>query len=61
MVRPAILAFAIFASATALSAAAETPEDQQACANDANALCPDEIPNHDKVYACLVKRSEGAG
>jgi hypothetical protein len=56
MSQRAILAFAILASATTLSVAAETPEERQACANDANALCPDEIPDRESVYACLVKK-----
>ena len=35
---------------------AETPEERQACTNDANNLCPDEIPDREKVYQCLVKK-----
>jgi hypothetical protein len=56
MAQRAILAFAILASITALCIAAETPDELQACANDANVLCPDDIPDHQRVYACLVKK-----
>ena len=51
-----IFAFAILAFVTSVSAAGETPEERQACANDANALCPDEIPDRERVYACLAKK-----
>jgi hypothetical protein len=56
MVHRTILALAILAFITSLSTAAETPEERQACANDANALCPDEIPDRERVYACLTKK-----
>ena len=56
MIHRTILAFAILASTTTLSAAVETPEARQACTNDANTLCPDEIPDRERVYACLVKK-----
>jgi len=56
MVHRPIVAFAILAFATSLSSAAETPEERQACTNDANTLCPDEIPDRGRVYACLIKK-----
>ena len=56
MVRRPIVAFAILAFVTSLSSAAETPEERQACTNDANTLCPDEIPDRGRVYACLIKK-----
>jgi hypothetical protein len=56
MVHRIILAFAILAYVTSVSAAAETPEERQACANDANTLCPDEVPDREWVYACLIKK-----
>jgi hypothetical protein len=50
------LAFALAVPAAALPALAETQEERQACTNDANNLCPDEIPDREKVYNCLVKK-----
>jgi hypothetical protein len=44
------LAFLAFAP---LPAAAETPEEQQACMNDAFAVCGYAIPDRDRVAACL--------
>jgi hypothetical protein len=56
MVHRIILGFAILAYVTSVSEAAETPEERQACANDANTLCPDEVPDRERVYACLIKK-----
>jgi hypothetical protein len=56
MFQRAVLAFAILASATTFSVAAETPEVRQACTNDANTHCADEIPDRERVYACLVQK-----
>jgi hypothetical protein len=35
-------------------AVAETPEEQQACTNDAFALCQNFIPDRTRVFTCLV-------
>jgi hypothetical protein len=54
-----VLAFAILASATTFGtfrASAETAEERQACFNDAQTHCADEIPDREKVYGCLVKK-----
>jgi hypothetical protein len=51
-----VLAFAILASATTFSAFAETAEERQACTNDAQTHCADEIPDRERVYNCLVKK-----
>jgi hypothetical protein len=51
-----VLALAILASATTLSARAETAEERQACTNDAQTHCADDIPDREKVYGCLVKK-----
>src|SRR6516225_4262423 len=56
MIHRTILAFVILTLAPTLGAAAETPEERQACASDANVLCPDEIPDRERVYACLIKK-----
>jgi len=50
-----VIAFAVLASTTAIGATAETPEARQACTNDANVHCADEIPDRERVYACLVR------
>lgn len=56
MLHRILLAFVILASACALGARAETAEERQACTNDAQIHCPDEIPDREKVYNCLVKK-----
>ena len=50
-----VLAFAILASATTFSAFAETAEERQACTNDAQTHCADDIPDRERVYGCLVR------
>ena len=46
----------VFLLATAGSGiSAESAEQRQACGKDANEYCPDEIPDKEQVYACLVK------
>jgi hypothetical protein len=50
-----LLAFAILTSVTRPSVSAETPEARQACTNDANSYCADEVPDRERVYACLVR------
>ncbi len=37
-----------------LAASAETPEERQACENDAFSVCGAFIPDRDKVFACMV-------
>jgi hypothetical protein len=56
MLYRAALALALLIPAATAPALAETPEERQACTNDANNLCPDEIPDREKVYNCLVKK-----
>jgi len=46
------LVFTFFAFAPAI-ATAETQEEQQACMNDAFAVCGHAIPDRDRVAACL--------
>ena len=36
------------------AARAETPEEQQACTNDAFQFCQNAIPDRDKVFTCLA-------
>jgi hypothetical protein len=56
MFQRTVLAFAILASSMPFNAtAAETAEMKQACTNDANTHCADEIPDREKVYACLIQ------
>jgi len=56
MFQRTVLAFAILASATTFTPAAENQEARKACADDANTHCPDEVPDREKVYACLVQK-----
>ena len=37
-----------------LAASAETPEERQACENDAFSVCGAFIPDRDKVFACMA-------
>ena len=57
MFQRSVLAFAIMAATTTFGAAVESPDaaGRQACGNDANTYCPDDVPDREKVYACLVK------
>jgi hypothetical protein len=48
------LAFAFLALAP-VTANAETPEEQNACMNDAFAVCGHAIPDRDRVGACLAQ------
>jgi hypothetical protein len=57
MLYRAALAFVLLAPAVTLPAAAETQEERLACTADAQTLCADEIPDREKVYACLVKKA----
>jgi hypothetical protein len=51
-----VLAFAIWASAMTSYAFAETDAERQACMADAQIHCGDQIPDRDRVYACLVQK-----
>ena len=45
----------ILALSAGTIALAETAEEQQACTNDAFRLCSAEIPDVDRVTACMVR------
>jgi hypothetical protein len=49
------LAAAVLASVVSTSAFAYTPEEQQACQGDAFQFCGPEIPDVDRVTACMVR------
>lgn len=54
-----MLATALAVSMWSSSGQAYTPEQEQACTGDAFRLCSSEIPNVDRVTACMVaKRSQ---
>jgi hypothetical protein len=38
------------------TARAETPEQRQACTDDAFQLCSDAMPDRERVFACLVEK-----
>ena len=50
-----VLATAFSISIWAAAAQAYTPEQQQACSGDAFRLCGPEIPDIDRVTACMVR------
>jgi hypothetical protein len=50
------LAIAFIALVASWPASAQTEAERQACGNDAQVHCPDEMPDHDKVYACLARK-----
>jgi len=43
---------------TISAAWAETPEEQQACTNDAFQFCQNEIPDRNRVFTCLASNRE---
>jgi hypothetical protein len=50
-----MLATALAVSMLPTGARAYTPEQQQACSNDAFRLCGPEIPDVDRVTVCMVR------
>jgi hypothetical protein len=51
-----LLALPVIAMAASWPALAETEAERQACTNDAQVHCADQIPDRDQVYACLVRK-----
>ena len=51
-----MLATALSVSMLATSAKAYTPEQEQACTSDAFRLCSSEIPDVDRVTACMAAK-----
>jgi hypothetical protein len=49
------IVLALSASSVAL---AETPEEQQACTNDAFQFCQNFIPDRNRVFSCLVSNKD---
>jgi hypothetical protein len=52
----AVLALFVIAMAASRPALAETDAERQACINDAQVHCADQIPDRDQVYACLIRK-----
>ena len=52
----ALLALPVIAVAASWPALAETEAERQACSNDAQVHCADQIPDRDQVYACLIRK-----
>ena len=50
-----VLATTLCASVAAVPAFAYTPEQQQACSGDAFQFCGSEIPDVDRVTACMIR------
>lgn len=53
--RFAYVGVAFVLSALPVTAFAYTPEQEQACTNDAFRVCGSEIPDVDRVTACMVR------
>lgn len=53
-----LLASALSVAMLPTASEAYTPEQQQACSDDAFRLCGPEIPDVDRVTACMVRRKE---
>jgi hypothetical protein len=46
---------ALYLMLVPMAATAETPEERQACTDDAFNVCGDAIPDRDRVAACLAR------
>jgi len=55
MIKQVTLALAF--TITSVAALAETPEERQACTDDAFRVCQQAVPDRDRVFACLVQNS----
>ncbi|WP_300182248.1 hypothetical protein [Bradyrhizobium sp.] len=53
-----MIATALCCSLLSTVAQAYTPEEQQACSNDAMRLCGPEIPDVDRITACMIARKQ---
>jgi hypothetical protein len=53
-----VLATALCCSLLPTAVEAYTAEEQQACSGDAFRLCSSEIPNVDRVTACMIARKD---
>jgi hypothetical protein len=51
------VALALAFTITSVAALAETPEERQACTDDAFRVCQQAIPDRDRVFACLVQNN----
>jgi hypothetical protein len=56
MIKQVTLA-AAFAMTSLTAAVAETPEERQACTDDAFKVCQQAVPDRDRVFACLVQNA----
>jgi hypothetical protein len=57
MFRQCVLAAGLMLAAT-VSSVAETPEERQACMDDAFRHCERLIPDQNRVFACLVQNHQ---
>ena len=53
-----VIATALCCSLLSTAARAYTPEEQQACSGDAMRLCGPEIPDIDRITACMIARKD---
>jgi hypothetical protein len=57
MVRSIALALAVVCAAAGF-AAAQTPEEQAACTDDAFRVCPHTIPDRERTFQCMVSQRD---
>lgn len=50
-----LLAVAFLATVWSTAGSAYTPDQQQACTNDAFRLCSADIPDVDRITACMIR------
>lgn len=53
-----MIATALCCSLLSTVAQAYTPEEQQACSGDAMRLCGPEVPDVDRITACMIARKQ---
>src|SRR5467141_579131 len=53
-----MLAAALSVSMWPAASEAYTPEEQQACSGDAFRLCSAEIPDVDRITACMIRKQD---
>lgn len=56
MIKQVTLA-AAFTLTSFVTGFAETPEERQACTDDAFRVCQEAIPDRDRVFACLIQNA----
>lgn len=58
MVRSVACVGAFLLGMATTAAVAETPEQRQACTDDAFRVCNDAVPDQNRVFNCLVQKNQ---